>query len=216
MRRWFGLLCWLPLVGGEIIDRVAVSVGTTVITESELVEQMKVRAFLEDLPLKMDSDSKRDAADRLIQQALIRREIANTRYIPPEGAQAEPLVAALRLSRFNGDDASFQAALRKARISEAELTAAFLWQVTVLRFIEFRFRPGIQIGPEDVREYYEKKFLPEWRASSQEAPPSAEQAAGAIEEILVQERIDNQLDRWIGQSRTQVSIRYREEVFDDK
>ena len=72
---------------------------------------------------------------------------------------------------------------------------------------------GIQIAPEDIRDYYEKKFLPAWRSRSPEPPPSPEAAASAGEEILLQERIDNQLDRWISLTRTQVSIRYREEVF---
>ncbi len=216
MQPWLYLVCLWPMAAPELIDRVAVSVGNTVITESELLEQMRVRALLEDTRLKFDGESKRDAADRLIQQTLIRREIDNTRYIPPEGAQAEPLVAAFKLSRFNHDEAKYRSTLQNAGISETELAAAFLWQLTVLRFIEFRFRPGIQIAPEDIREYYQQKFLPDWRARTKDAPPSAEESANMIEEILVQERIDNQLDRWISQSRTQVSIRYRDEVFEDK
>jgi hypothetical protein len=92
--------------------------------------------------------------------------------------------------------------------------ASFLWQLTVLRFIEFRFRPGIQVSPEDIKEYYERKFLPDWKAKTHDAPPSLEDATRTVEEVLVQERIDNQLDRWISLTRTQVSIRYRDEVFE--
>lgn len=199
--------------GAELIDRVAVSAGTTVITESELLEHLRIRALLEGIPLRLDGESKRDAADRLIQQALIRREIETTRYAAPEAALAQPLLASFKLSRFNNDAGQYQAALQSALVTDAEVQASFLWQLTVLRFIEFRFRPGIQIAPEDIRDYYEKKFLPAWRSRSPEPPPSPEAAASAVEEILLQERIDNQLDRWISLTRTQVSIRYREEVF---
>ena len=199
--------------GAELIDRVAVSVGTTVITESELIEHLRIRALLEGIPLQLDGDSKRDAADRLIQQALIRREIETTRYTIPEAAQAQPLLAAFKLSRFRDNASEYEAALKAAQVTEAEVQASFLWQLTVLRFIEYRFRPGIQIAGEDIRDYYEKKFLPDWRSRSKEPAPSAESAASAVEEILLQERIDNQLDRWISLTRTQVSIRYREEVF---
>lgn len=209
---WF-LLGARIAFGVELIDRVAVSVGTTVITESELLEHLRIRALLEGTPLQLDGDSKRDAADRLIQQALIRREIETTRYAIPEAAMAQPLVAAFKVSRFHDNAGEYQAALKKAEVTEAEVLASFLWQLTVLRFIEFRFRPGIQIAAEDIRDYYEKKFLPEWRSRSKDAPPSAEDAASAVEETLLQQRIDNQLDRWISLTRTQVSIRYREEVF---
>ncbi len=199
--------------GAELIDRVAVSVGTTVITESELIEHLRIRALLEGIPLQLDGDSKRDAADRLIQQALIRREIETTRYTIPETALAQPLLASFKLSRFHDNAGEYQAALKIAQVTEAEVQASFLWQLTVLRFIEYRFRPGIQIAAEDIRDYYEKKFLADWRSRSKEPAPSAEDAASAVEEILLQERIDNQLDRWISLTRTQVSIRYREEVF---
>lgn len=207
------LLCLAASTRAELIDRVAVSVGTTVITESELLEHLRMRALLEGIPLRLDGDSKRDAADRLIQQALIRREIETTRYAIPEPSVAEPLLAAFKFSRFNNDAGQYQAALKNAQVTDTELRAAFLWQLTVLRFIEFRFRPGIQIAPGDIRDYYERKFLPGWRARTNEPPPTPEAAATAVEEILLQERIDNQLDRWISFTRTQVSIRYREEVF---
>lgn len=211
------LLCYLAGIqvslAAELIDRVAVSVGSTVITESELLEHLRIRALLEGIPLRLDGESKRDAADRLIQQALIRREIETTRYTVPEAALAQPLLASFKLSRFQDNAGEYQAALKIAQVTEGEVQASFLWQLTVLRFIEFRFRPGIQIAAEDIRDYYEKKFLPDWRSRSKEPPPSAEDAASAVEEILLQERIDNQLDRWISLTRTQVSIRYREEVF---
>ena len=211
------LLCYLAGIqvslAAELIDRVAVSVGSTVITESELLEHLRIRALLEGIPLRLDSETKRDAADRLIQQALIRREIENTRYVTPEAFLAQPLLASFKLSRFHDNAGEYQAALKMAQVTESEVQASFLWQLTVLRFIEFRFRPGIQIAAEEIRDYYERKFLPDWRSRSKEPPPSAEDAASAVEEILLQERIDNQLDRWISLTRTQVSIRYREEVF---
>jgi hypothetical protein len=215
MRLGFLMLTALSL-RAELIDRVAVSVGTAVITESELLEQMRVRALIEGSPLRLDADSKRDAADRLIQQALIRKEIDTTHYIAPEASLAEPLLSAFKQTRFNNDDAQYREALRSAGIGEPELMASFLWQLTVLRFIEFRFRPGIQISAEDTKDYYERRFLPDWRSKTNDAAPTFEDAARTIEELLVQERIDNQLDRWITMARTQVSIRYREEVFRDK
>lgn len=209
--RLLTLLICFELGAAELIDRIAVSVGSAVITESELLEQMRVRAFLEEVPLRLDAESKRDAADRLIQQALIRREIETTRYVIPEASQAEALLVAFKRTRFRGDETLYGEALRQAGLTPADVAASFQWQLTVLRFIEFRFRPGIQISPEDLRDYYQSRFLPSWKPGTP-APP-LEEASGAIEEVLVQERIDNQLDRWISLTRTQVSIRYREEVF---
>jgi peptidyl-prolyl cis-trans isomerase SurA len=203
----------LALTATEIVDRIAVSVGNSVIAESEIRHQLKVRAFIEGVPLSLDGESKRAAADRLIEQTLIRREMQAARYAPPDPALAKALVASLKASRFPGDSAAFEAELRRARLSEADLESAFLWQLTVLRFVEFRFRPGIQIPAEEIREYYEQKFLPAWKARTTDPPPTLEGAEKTCEDALVQERIDNQLDRWISLSRTQTTIQYREEVF---
>jgi len=119
----------------------------------------------------------------------------------------------MKQSRFAGDEVRYQAELQRARLSEADLEAAFLWQLTVLRFVEFRFRPGIQIPAEELREYYEQKFVPAWKARTADPPPSFEEAERNCEEVLAQERIDNQLDRWISLTRTQTNIRYRDEAF---
>jgi len=214
MRLLVFLFALLPSTAAELIDRVAVSVGTTVITESELLEQMRLRALLEDIPLALDGESKRDAADRLIQQTLIRREIETTRYVIPDSEEAAKLLAGFKRSRFQDDEMLYRAALRKSRVTADEVLAGFLWQLTVLRFIEFRFRPGVQITPTELRDHYDRKFLPAWRERTTDPPPSLADATPEIEETLVQERIDNQLDRWISLSRTQVSIRYSEEVFE--
>jgi len=197
----------------EVIDRIAVSVGNSVITESEIRHQLKVHAFLEDTPLQMDGASKRAAADRLIEQTLIRREMQAARYSNTDPALARNLLNSVKQTRFQGDDAAYRAALAKARLTEQDLEAAFQWQLTVLRFVEYRFKPGIQIPGEEVREYYDQKFVPAWKARGQEAVPPFEEAERTCEDALIQERIDNQLDRWISQTRTQTSIQYRGEVF---
>ena len=43
--------------------------------------------------------------------------------------------------------------------------------------------------------------------------PPFEDAEKDIEKILTAQRVDNALDRWLGQARTQSRIRYTQEVF---
>jgi hypothetical protein len=208
------LLCWSAAVTrGEVLDRVAVSLGTSVITLQDLKDHLRVRAFLESTPVKADSDALRDAADKLIQQLLIRREMESSRYAPPDAALVEQLVQSFKQARFGGDEAAYEAGLQAAGLKDAQIREWFRWTLTVLRFVEFRFRPGVQIPAEEIREYYETQFVPQWRRRTSDPPPTYEQAERACEEILMQERIDNLLDRWISQTRTQVNIKYQDEAF---
>ena len=198
---------------GETVDRIAVSVGNAVITESEIRQQLKIRAFVEGTALQLDEENKRAAADRLIEQSFIRREMQAARYTAPEAGLAQALLASLRQARFQGDEQAYRAELKRTNLTEADVESSFLWQLTVLRFVEFRFRPGIQIPPEEVREYYDQKFVPAWKARAAGPVPPFDEAERKCEEDLIQGRIDNQLDRWISLSRTQTNIRYRDEVF---
>src|SRR5438046_1912632 len=68
----------------EIIDRVAVVVGNSVITESEILREIRLTAFLNGEPLDFSPASKRKTAERLVEQRLIRIEADSSLYPPPE------------------------------------------------------------------------------------------------------------------------------------
>jgi len=158
----------------EIIDRLAVTVDTSVITISEIVLQLRITAMLEDKPLKLDEDALREAADRLIEQTLVRREIAIADYPAPSPEAADKALQDLKQQRY-GSDPVYRAALQKYGVREAALKSQLLWQLTLLRFVEVRFRPAVQIPTEEVRTYYREKFTQDWQQRSNQpvrpAPP---------------------------------------------
>ena len=198
--------------GAEIIDRVAVTVDRIVITESDILNQMRIAAFLNSEPINSSLSAKREAASRLVEQVLIRREMEISRYPAPEISSAESALAEIKKDRFPGGEGYLQA-LEQYGIVEQELLENLLLQLTTLQFIEYRFRPGIAISDEQVQAYFEQKLKPEYEQRTPETAPVLEDARDQIEEILIEERVDQALDRWLQQASGQASIRYREEVF---
>jgi peptidyl-prolyl cis-trans isomerase SurA len=85
------------------------------------------------------------------------------------------------------------------------------WQLTLLRFIDYRFRPGIQILDSEVRAYYEQQ-LPEFRQEGSKPAPELSEVRSQITELLTQQRIDESLDRWLADTRLQVAIHYHDEA----
>src|SRR4051795_2405586 len=80
LMRW-GRLAVVTFVAGvtawpEIIDRIAVSVDRTVITESEVIRQIRITALLNGEQPDLSAANRRETAERLVEQALMRREIA--------------------------------------------------------------------------------------------------------------------------------------------
>jgi len=198
----------LPAVA-EIIDRIAISAGNQVITETQIDEEVRVTEFLNGAKLDVSAAEKKKAADRLIEQALVKREMDLSRYPLPALSDADKQFEMLSASYAN--PAQFQDALQTYRITPDEVKRRLWWQLTVLRFVEFRFRPGIQIPDADVQAYY-KQQLAKWQQEGVQAIPSFEESRAQIEEILTQRRIDEELDRWLAQVRMQVAIQYLDEA----
>ncbi len=213
---WFlCLLLFARLALPEIVDRIAATVGYSVITEGEILRQIRLTAFQNGEPPDFSPGSKRQTAEKLVEQILVRKEIEANKYALPESSKAGAMLAAIK-ARFP-NDAAYQKALNEYRITEADLKQQLQWQATLLSFIEVRFRPGIQVPDQEIRSYYEQHLLPEWknahRDTSNLAPPTLQESRDAIENILADQRADQALDRWLGQSRTQTQILYRNEVF---
>lgn len=200
------------LLAGEVIDRVAVVAGSQVITQSELIRELRIMALLNGQPVDLSPEAKRQTADRLVEQSFVRREMDVSRYGPPSVADTEALLEKTRKQVFPSDEAYLEA-LRKYGITEEDLREHVQWQLMTVRFIDFRFRPGVQVPLEDIQDYYNQRFVPEWQKKSTDPPPPFNEARDEIEQIITEQLVDQALDRWLNQQRTQTEIRYQEEVF---
>ncbi len=192
-----------------IIDRIAVSVGNQVITADEVLDEIRTTAFLNGATPDFSAQSKKEAAGRLVDQTLIRREMDVSHYPVPQLSEAEPELNSVAARYANRE--AFNAALKKYRITEADLMRHLLWQLTVLKFIDERFRPSVQITNGQLRRYYDAK-VKQWKEGGAKDIPTLEQSRAALEKALTEERINSALDRWLGDARTQVDIRYHEEA----
>jgi hypothetical protein len=190
---------------GEMIDRIAVTVDNRVIAESEIMRQIRITAFLNGEQPDFGAANKRATADRLVEQALIRRELETSRY----AAQGSlPTTEYGELKKKYGDDDSYKQALERSRITDKDVQEALQWQAMLLDFIDMRFRPGVQLPESEVQDYYNQQV-----AQNPGKLPPFEEARESIEEILTGRLVDNALDRWLGQVRTQTRIKYTQEVF---
>jgi hypothetical protein len=206
------LLLAAGALSADIIDRIAIAVGNQVVTESQIDEEIRITAFLNGEKLDVSADARKQAAGRLIEQALVKREMDLSHYPLPQSGDASAALADLQAKYASADE--FSMALESYGISAADLTRRLLWQFTLLRFIDYRFRPGIQISSADVQTYYREQ-VSGWRQKGIDPIPSLEDSRDQIEEILTQKRIDQALDQWIADTRKQVPVIYRDATLRD-
>ncbi len=193
------------LLSAEIIDRIVITVDNQVVTQSQIDEEIRVTAFLNREKLDLSPSARKQAAARLIEQALIKREMDLSRYPLPELSDAGESLQSVKAMYPSAT--AFNDALESYGTTVDELTRRLWWQLTLLRFIDYRFRPGIQIPPADVQAYYRQQ-VSEWEQKGTKPIPTLEESRDQIEEILTQRRIDQALDQWIKDTRKQVTINY--------
>lgn len=213
-----GHVCWLVVAAvvlspAEVIDRVAVKVGRSVITESAVLLEIHLTAFLNGNEPDFSPANKRKTAERMVDQTLIRHEMEVSQYPMPNLAETVPLLDQIKSERFSGEP-DYRRALQKYKIDEDQLKKHLLKQLATLRFIDIRFRPGVQIPEKEIQEYYEKRFLPEWHNKSTDAAPSLDEVRKKIEEILIGERVDRLVENWLKETRARTRIEFIEKAFE--
>jgi hypothetical protein len=199
------VFCLALAVSADIVDRLAIAVGREAITELQLDEEIRVAAFLNSQPIVRDLDTQRAAADRLVQQLLVRHEMEASRYPLPDEEDVSQYFDQIRGRYRNATE--FDQALATYDLTRSTLRDHLALQLTTLRFIEFRFQPEIDISEAEIQTSYERE-LATWKASHSGAPPSLEASRESIRKALTEERIDRALDAWLQERRRRVHIAY--------
>lgn len=206
------VLCLAAASAAEVIDRIAVTVARRVITQSDLLMEIRLSAFLNQSAPDLGPASRRLAADRLVDRALFETEMEIGRYTAPQMKEIEPELDALKKERYPSEDA-YRQALAAYRITEEDLKLYLLQQLSVLRFIDARFAPGVQVLEPDIDDYYTSRFVKQWEKTGKGPVPTLEEARGAIEETLRAEQVDHLVDQWLQETRSRTRIEFRPEAF---
>jgi parvulin-like peptidyl-prolyl isomerase len=197
--------------GAAVIDRVAVIVENHVVTLSDVDRDLRLTEFLNREQPDFSSGNRRKAAERLIDQTIIRDEIARGGYRRATDSDADGLLKQLRRDRFEDSDSRLREALGRYGLTEDQLRAQLLWQLTVIRFIDQRFRPGVLLADEEVRAYYDQhrdELQREYPKNS-----SFDALESKIRSSLEGKRINQYFMEWLDQSRKRNRIEYREGAF---
>ena len=195
-----GALAALAIVLAEVasaavVDRIAVIVGPKVFTESEVLDELRLTEFLNQQPLDLSAAKRREAADRMVDQQLIRNEMETAHYPAPKPAEADTMLANFRREHF-ANSAQYRASLARYDVTEAQVKDRLLWQLAVIQFTDARFRPELPIPPA---------------VNVQTADRLREEAAPAAP--ADGQSVDRLLDQWLKQARGSTRVVFKQEAF---
>ncbi|HUA62672.1 MAG TPA: hypothetical protein VML19_28205 [Verrucomicrobiae bacterium] len=211
MRTALLLLTYVSVASPVVIDRIAVIVGKSVIKSSDIERDLRITEFLNREPLNLNADARRKAAQRLIDQQVIRTEVATGGYTRATDADADAMLQRLERDRFGGLQARLSAELERYGITREELCRELLWQLTVLRFIQERFQPGVVVDDQDVQKYYDQHLADLKRENPRNNSFAALEPK--IRGLLTGEAVNKDFEDWLGKARQRTQIQYRQEAF---
>lgn len=192
------------------LDRVVAVVNGDLILESDVDLERRFEAFQ---PLRAEAAESRDKLiERLIDRDLILQQMKQQPQPPIPDDQIDAQLELVRkdlpdCAAYHCDtDAGWTRFAADHGFSVAEVRQRWRLRMQVLRFIEQRFRMGIQISQAEIDTYYKNKLVPAYQ-KSHATPPAESSINSRIEEILLQQQVTNLLDDWLKLLRAQGSVR---------
>jgi hypothetical protein len=182
----------------EVVDRIAARIENDIILLSDVRALSRYQQFLDG---KSETDGQ--ILDRLIDQWIVRTEANVSRFPQPSAAEIERSVE--RLGKSFTSTEEYEARKKQSGLSDAEVREMAATQLYLSNYLDSRFRPGVQIDPKTIEDFYEKSVVPRAKAQGQEPPP-LDAARDLIQEALVQRGINDQADRWLIESKARLHI----------
>lgn len=207
--RSFAIAALFPLLlSADIIDRIAVRVQNAIIKDSDISRIVRVTEFLNGEPLDLGIKARREATKRLIDQAFIRQEIQVGDYPRASWEEADEQIGQLKKNRFK-TQAAFEQALSRYGLIEPDLRFEFQWQLTVLRFVDLRFKPAVLVEDSEVESYYREHLTALRKANPGDS--SLDALRDSVRDIIVGEKVNTLFFSWLDDHRKEAKIEFMEE-----
>ena len=157
----------------------------------------------------LDAAAEIASADRLlaelIEQWIVETEATESRFPQPAQSEVDRELARL-VAQFGGPEA-YTAKLRDWGLAATQVRQLLARQIYIERYIDYKFRPSVQVKSEDVQNYYQKELLPELARKNQAEPaPRLVDVEGQILELLTQRAITDLATKWLEDTKSRLKI----------
>ena len=201
------LLASAPPGSGQLLDRTVAVVGSTPITATEVDLQMRLQALFNDAPLDLAEQARQGALSRLVEQRLVETDMRLAGLPPVEDDELGDAFAQLRRSRFGG--LGFDEALERYGVKERDAREFLRKQLRFARYVQFRFRAGLQADEEAIETAYRERF-----GDVSSAPPLDEVRESLRAQVLDQ-LAESMLDERVRQLRAETRVAYLDPIEPD-
>ena len=183
---------------GRVVDRIVARIEGDIILQSQVRE---LGAFQQLIEGKAESDDQ--LLSELIEQWMVQTEAAASHF--PDPAQTEVDRELTRLTSSFAGPQAYAAKLRELGLSVDEVRQLLSRQIYIERYLDYKFRPSVQVESADLDAYYKKELLPELARTNQIPPPRGD-VEEQIREVLVQRGISSLTAKWLDETKSRLKI----------
>ena len=187
-----------PPQTGRVVDRIVARIEDDIILESQVRELGAFQQLIEG-----HAESDEQLLSELIEQWMVKSEAAAMRF--PQPAQSEVDRELGRLTASFPSPQAYAAKLRELGLSAAQVRELLTRQIFIERYLDYKFRPSVQIETADMQAYYQKELLPELAKNKQPVPREAD-VEEQIREVLVQRAISGLTAKWLDETKSRLKI----------
>jgi len=197
-----------PARGGDVLDRIVATVNGQIILQSDWQDALRYEAFIDGRSLEQLAAQERKAAlDHLIDQELLREQMRSANFRHATEEEVSGRIQEIRKQYPGaGSKEGWRATLARYGFSEDELKQRVSLQLDLMRLVDTRLRPNVNVDSQSIERYYNQELLPQLRQSGAKEVPLAE-VSPQIKELLTQQKMNQLLVSWLQTLRSGSEIR---------
>jgi transcriptional regulator with XRE-family HTH domain len=200
-----GMMLAVPCFAGEIVDRVIANVNGHILLQSDWEQELALEALLNGRPVDSFTPAERKAAlDRLIDRELLREQVRPSEAAPA-GLVAARVTEVRKLLPNAATDEGWRTVLLRHGLTQSALEKRLGEEIQLMRLVEARLRPSIQIDQHAVETYYHDELLPQLKRTGGREVALPE-VFGHIKDLLAEQRLNQLLSGWLASLRSASQI----------
>jgi len=165
----------------EVVERIVAVVDERPLLLSDLRALMAVRGLAD-----------AEALEAAIDERLMHLEAARLPQADVSPEEEDRALALLLETR----------PLLRPGVPEPDLRRLLRRQLAILKYVEFRFRPQVRVGDDEVRKAWEEE------QAGNPAGPALEDAQEEIRTRLERRALDERIETWVRELRARADVRY--------
>lgn len=187
-----------PAQSARVVDRIVARIEGDIILQSQVRELGAFQALIEG---HAESDEK--LLEELIEQWVVETEATASHFPQPAPSEIDRELA--RLKGQFADPEKYASRLKELGLSAAQVRQMLSRQIYDERYVDYKFRPSVQVETANIDAYYKKELLPELAKKNQPAPNPAT-VEERIRELLIQRGISDLTVKWLDETKSRLKI----------